>query len=259
MKGTSLFALTFVCVAQGLFVERAIYSSSSCADNKLPSVFALAQATWWGVDGEDQYPRTCRFVRPSRSHPKATYRLEELLSVGADTYSYRTCECLDAGCLSNCDCSINVTIGRSKPTCVDDAASRYYRSQAFSVVSTPPTKPISSNAGKFDEGVLLNACDNPGNVIKLFSWHPYRCVRMTGAGDTLPQYQTTNATKYIQPDGMPGVRVTWTLDNYYKDLPDFSCGTPTDDVKHFQLDSYNCAYDPGFGASSSKVKWAGGL
>lgn len=257
IKGMSLFALTLVGLAQGLFVEKAIFSSSSCADNKLPSVFGLAEVVWWGVDGADQLPRNCKSAQREPHQPWA-YFIEELSSVGTDTYSYRTCGCGDAGCL-NCDAGCtNVTIGRSKPTCVDEPRSRYSRSLGYSVVNGPPSKPTSGNAGRFDEGVLLEGCDNPGNETKHFNWHPFRCVSLTGAGDDLPQYQTTNASQYIRPDGLPGVRVTWNLKNYMKPLPDFTCGTPPFEKKPIELNSYGCAYDASpFG--TSKVKWAGGL
>lgn len=255
--GTGLIALTFGGVAQGLFVQKAIFSSSSCADNKLPSVFGLAQAEWWGVDGEDQMPRNCQSQQRSPHQPWA-YGIEELSSAGVDTYSYRTCGCRDAGCLDcDPDCT-KVTIGRSNSTCIDDRTSRYLRSQEFSVAISPPSKPTSGNAGRFDEGVLLDGCINPGNGTKRFSWHPFRCVSLTGAGYDMPQYQMTNASKYIQPDGMPGVRVTWNLEDYYKPLPDFTCGTPSDKETHVELNSYNCAYDASYDGSS-KVKWAGGL
>jgi len=256
MKGTmALFALTGV--AHGLMVQKAIYSSGLCADNKLPSVFGLAQAEWWGVDVDEQLPRNCQRAQRSPVQPWA-YSIEELSLVGIATYLYRTCGCHDAGCL-NCDpACTNVTIGALKTTCVDDKSSRYYRSQGFSVVSTPPSRLSSGNDGRFDKGVLLQSCGSPGNWTKHFNWHPFRCVSLTAAGDDLPQHQTTNASKYMQPDRMPGVRVTWNLQNYDKALPDFTCGTPADEEKRVELNSYGCAYDASrYG--SSIVRWAGGL
>ena len=266
MKGTGLF--TFVGVAQGLFVQTGTFSSSSCADNNLPSDYALGKVTWWGVDGEDRLPRVCSSLTPG-PHQHWAHRIEELLHLGGETYSYRTCGCSDAGCLT-CDpsCS-NITMQRSKPTCIDtpEIGGGSWGSQAFSVASTLPSEPTSGNAGPFDDGVLLDSCDYPGNETVHFVWHPYRCVRLQRAAqgahtEPLPQYQILNASKYIRPDGMPGVRVTKILATHLGDLPDASCvdGTPMvdADIKDLELDSYQCAYDAG-PFRYSKVKWAGGL
>ena len=66
MKGMVFFAVTGV--VQGLFVEKAMYSSSSCADKKT-SLFGLAQAEWWDVDGDDQLPRNCKGIQRNRKQP----------------------------------------------------------------------------------------------------------------------------------------------------------------------------------------------